>query len=112
MAYDSPRPVANTTDGRFSVFQKGKLKAVSAMVITAGTNTDNTIECLIGASTVGVMTVAASTAGSILTANITAANEALASGSKVTFTNSGTDATGVFDVVAEIDFDWDATQST
>lgn len=57
--------VASTSLRKFHMFQAAKLKAVHALIVTAGTNTDAGIDIYVGTASVGAITLGTDTAGTV-----------------------------------------------
>lgn len=55
--------VSSTSAAKFHMFQKARLKAVHALVVTAGTNAAAGLDIYIGTASVGALTYGTSTAG-------------------------------------------------
>jgi len=121
MAYDSPNAnitreisageaggAATTEYCRNRVYQKGILRAVHAVVTTAGTATAHALNVYVGTTSVGAITLSTSTAG--VSASSGALDTAFTSLEALSV-KTGADATGTADVVYEYDVDHDATQT-
>jgi hypothetical protein len=118
MRYDHPNCIVRreasflTTAGaagvgaRFCMFQKIKLKAVHAAVVTAGTSAStNTLIVKNGTTALGTMTLGTSTAGALV--NSATLNTEIASMSVLSVTN-GADVVGVAMVSYEYEVQPDA----
>ena len=119
MAYDSPNAVvrrehfSTTTAGngainRFRSFQKAKLLAVHAIALVAGTTAGHTLTIKHGTTSIGLITLTTSAAGSVV--SNTTVDATLASLDEVSLTN-GTDATGTANVIYEYQVLQDAAVS-
>lgn len=75
MRYDSPNAaivpltennltgIAGATFSKFHLYAKSKLRRVSALVVTAGTNAAAGIDIYVGTTSIGAITVGTNTAG-------------------------------------------------
>lgn len=123
MSYDSPNAVITrehcappTTAGigavsaRFRSFQAARLKAVHAIVVTAGTSTaaGHTLTLKHGTTSIAAFALGTTVAGG--TVSKTTLNEALAPLDEISITN-GTDATGVAQILYEYSVNDGAVQS-
>lgn len=122
MAYDKPNATIRREDcfltvagaaavgARFATYQKKRLKAVHATVVTAGTSNSpgHALTIKNGTTSIGLLALGTQTAGSIVSA--TGLDNAVASMALLSVTN-GTDATGVALVTYEYHMEHDASQS-
>lgn len=119
MSYDSPNAVvrrehfSTTTAGsgainRFRSFQKARLRAVHAIALVAGTTAGHTLTIKRGTTSIGLITLTTSAAGSVV--SNTLVDEPLGALEEVSLTN-GTDATGTANVIYEFDVVHDAAVS-
>lgn len=122
MAYDNPNALVRrdanflsvagngTVGGRFWTFQKRRLKAVHALVVTAGTSTSpgHALTIKNGTTSIGLLALGTQTAGSIVSA--TGLDASVPASTLLSVTN-GTDATGVANVTYEYHYEYDAVRS-
>lgn len=99
---------ATTEYGKFRSFQAARLKAVHAVVTTAGTATTHKLDVYHGTSSIG--SIALSTAAAGVTATSGALNAALAALDQVSV-KTGADAVGKAHVVFEYEVTADAVQT-
>lgn len=95
---------AGTLAAHWAPKQKARLLSVQAVVVVAGTAT-NDADILVGTTSVGSIAVGTNTAGSIVTSG--SLDVAVAAGERVTIDGDTTDATGshiiTYEWMAEID---------
>ena len=104
-----PTTAGATTEGaKFRQFQKFKLKAVHAYVVTAGTATTHGYDVYRGTTSVGTIALSTSTAGS--SASSATLNLDVASMQQISV-KSLADATGVAQIVYEYETQSDAAQT-
>jgi hypothetical protein len=123
MAYDNPNATIRREDSflsvagaagvscRFVTYQAKRLKAVHAMVVTAGSSNSpgHALTIKNGTTSIGLLALGTQTAGALV--SVTGLNASVASLGLLSMTN-GTDATGVALVTYEYHMDHDAAVSS
>jgi len=99
---------ATTEGAKFRMFQKFKLKAVHAAVITAGTNAGHGFDVYHGTTSIGTIALGTNVAG--VTASSATLNREVASLEQVSV-KSLVDATGVAHIVYEYEVQPEAVQT-
>lgn len=99
--------IASTTMTKFNIFAKSKLKRVSALVVTAGTNAAAGVDVYIGTTSVAAITVGTSTAGSV--ADTGTLNLDIPTGSFIDIRGKATSATMVLSLAVVTQPQFDAT---
>ncbi len=99
---------ATTEGAKFRSFQKFKLKAVRAVVVTAGTATTHGYDVYNGTTSIGTIALSTSTAGSSAESGLL--NASVASLGQISV-KSLADATGVAHILYEYEVDQDAVNT-
>ena len=97
--------VSSASAAKFLMFQKTRLKAVHALVVSAGTDTAAGVDIYVGTASVGALTYGTSAAGVVK--DTTLLNAAVAAGSYIELKGKAT-SEAVISVVLEHQVDPDA----
>lgn len=100
---------ASASMAKFLMFQKTRLKAVHALIVTAGTNDAAGVDIYVGTSSVGALTFGTNTAGTLLHA--ASINAAVPQNGTIEIKGKATSATMVGSFVLEHEVEFDADQS-